>query len=93
MSTGVHSDLEALKRFHEHLVRYNQVLAEEFTSIRKHWQSMGDVWRDEKYREFGESLDEVERGIERYLAAAPSHEAHLRKLIEIMGQYLDTRLS
>lgn len=88
----VATDLESLIAFREHLIRFNRMLAEEFSSMRAHWRSLGDVWTDVKYHEFGAALEEVARGIERYLAATEGHEAHLRGLIEIMRQYLDTHL-
>ena len=88
----VATDLESLIAFREHLIRFNRTLAEEFSSMRAHWQSLGDVWTDVKYHEFGAALEEVAHGIERYLAATEGHEAHLRGLIKIMRQYLDRHL-
>lgn len=57
----VATDLESLIAFREHLIRFNRTLAEEFSSMRAHWQSLGDVWTDVKYHEFGAALEEVER--------------------------------
>ncbi len=88
----VASDLESLIEFRSHLIRFNRTLAEEFSAMRGHWQSLGDVWTDAKYHQFGAALEEVARGIDRYLAATEGHEAHLLRLIEIMRSYLDTRV-
>jgi len=90
--TRVASDLEALIAFREHLIRFNRTVQEEFAAMRGHWQSLGDVWSDAKYAEFGAALEEVARGIERYLAATEGHEAHLLRLIETMRAYLDTHV-
>ena len=46
---------------------------------------------DAKYDQFGQALDEVSRGVDRYLAATDGHEAHLLGLIEAIKSYLDTR--
>ncbi len=85
----VASDLESLIAFRSHLLQFNRTLAEEFSSMRSHWQSLGDVWTDAKYHEFGQALGEVARGIDRYLAATEGHEAHLLRLIETLKAYLD----
>jgi len=88
----VASDLESLIAFRSHLQQFNRTLAEEFSSMRSHWRSLGDVWTDAKYHEFGQALDEVSRGIERYLAMTEGHEAHLLRLIETLRAYLDTHV-
>ena len=90
MSRTVSADLEAMIEFRSHLIRFNQLLAEEFSSIHAHWQSLGDVWDDDKYRQFGHALDEVQPGIQRYLAATDDHEAHLLRLIENLRRFLET---
>ncbi len=87
----VASDLESLIAFREHLIRFNRLLGEEFASMHNHWRTLGEVWQDEKYHQFGAALDEVTRGIDRYLAATEGHEAHLLKLIETLRAYLETR--
>jgi hypothetical protein len=88
----VASDLEGLIAFREHLLHFNRTLAEEFSSIRSHWRSLGEAWNDEKYQEFGSALDDVSNGISRYLAATEGHEAHLLRLIEALRNFLDQRL-
>ncbi len=88
----VASDLEALIAFRAHLIRFNHTLGEEFSGMRSRWQSLGDVWTDAKYHEFGQALDEVARGIDRYLAATEGHEAHLLRLIETLRAYLETHM-
>lgn len=88
----VASDLESLIAFRSHLMQFNRTLAEEFSSMRSHWQSLGDVWTDAKYHEFGQALEEVARGIDRYLAVTEGHETHLLRLIETLRSYLETRM-
>lgn len=88
----VASDLESLIAFRSHLQQFNRTLGEEFSSMRSHWQSLGDVWTDAKYHEFGQALGEVSRGIDRYLTATEGHEAHLLRLIETLRAYLDTHV-
>ena len=88
----VDSDLESLIAFREHLIRFNRTLAEEFSAMRGHWRGLGDVWTDAKYHEFGAALDEVARGLDRYLAATEGHEVHLLRLIETLRSYLDTHV-
>jgi hypothetical protein len=87
----VASDLDSLIVFREHLLRFNHTLAEEFASMHSHWQGLGDVWTDAKYQEFGQTLEEVEQGINRYLAATEGHEIYLLRQIETLRAYLDTR--
>jgi hypothetical protein len=86
---GVINDIEALSEFRAHLTRFNTELAESFGLIRSHWTDLGEVWRDDMYREFGEALEEVIPGIEHYLAAAEGHQLHLAALIERLQAYLD----
>jgi hypothetical protein len=88
----VASDLDSLIGFRDHLIRFNRTLGEEFAGMRGHWQGLGDAWTDAKYYEFGQALEEVARGIDRYLAATEGHEGHLLRLIEIMRSYLDTHV-
>ncbi len=85
----VDADLAALIDFRSHLIRYDHQLADEFAGIRSHWRDLGGVWTDAKYRDLGAALDEVNKGIERYLAAADGHEAHLLRLIEHLRAFLD----
>lgn len=85
------ADLESLITFREHQIRFNRTLADEFSAMRSHWGGLGGVWTDAKYDEFGQALDEVSRGIDRYLAATDGHEAHLLRLIEAIKSFLDTR--
>ncbi|HEX6523430.1 MAG TPA: hypothetical protein VF070_26030 [Streptosporangiaceae bacterium] len=89
---GVINDVEALAEFRVHLMQFNRELAESFAAIRGHWLELGDVWRDDMYRLFGEALEEVTPGIEVYLSATEGHEAHLAALIEQLQAYLDTGL-
>lgn len=89
---GVINDVEALAEFRIRLIQFNRELAESFAAIRGHWLELGDVWRDDMYRLFGEALEEVTPGIEVYLSATEAHEAHLAALIEQLQAYLDTGL-
>jgi hypothetical protein len=89
----VASDLESLIAFREHLIRFNRALGDEFSSMRTHWQGLGDAWTDAKYHEFGRALDEVSRGIDRYLAVTEDHETHLLRLIETLRAYLEAHVS
>ena len=56
---GVVNDIEALAEFRAHLMRFNHELAENFATIQTHWRELGEVWRDDMYRLFGEALEEV----------------------------------
>jgi hypothetical protein len=90
--SGVINDIDALADFRAHLAQFNRDLAENFATIRGHWRELGDVWRDDMYRQFGEALDEVAPGLTAYLAATEGHEAHLAALIERLRDYLETGL-
>ncbi len=87
---GVINDIEALAEFRAHLMRFNHDLAENFATIQSHWRELGEVWRDDMYRLFGEALEEVTPGITQYLSATEGHEAHLATLIERLRGYLET---
>jgi hypothetical protein len=90
---GVVNDIEALTEFRVRLMQFNRDLAESFAAIRAHWRDLGEVWRDDMYRLFGEALEEVTPGIELYLSATEGHEAHLAALVEQLQAYLDTGLA
>jgi len=90
MSTA-QTDLQAMIDFRQRLMRFNATLDTEYRAMVGSWRTLGDVWRDEKYREFGGALDEVGRGIDRYLAATSSHEQHLQRLIASIDEYLRIR--
>lgn len=92
MSDRVQVDLDALIDFRSHLLAFNNTLADEYSRIKNHWHSMHDVWNDAKYDEFGEALEDIARGIERYLDITPSHETHLYNLIERLRAVLDTHI-
>jgi hypothetical protein len=87
---GVINDIEALTEFRMHLMQFNKDLAENFGTIRGHWRELGEVWRDDMYRLFGEALEEVTPGITQYLSATEGHEAHLAALIERLRGYFET---
>lgn len=91
MSTRADADLESMIAFREHLLRFNRLLAEEFASMTAHWRSLGDVWTDAKYHEFGQALEEAAQGVNRYLTATEGHEAHLQGLIARLREYLEYR--
>lgn len=83
-------DVQAMIDFRLHLMKFNRDLADQFASMRTHYQSLGDVWTDRKYDEFGHALAEADQGIERYLAKTEDHEMHLMQLIERLHAFLDT---
>jgi hypothetical protein len=87
---GVINDVEALAEFRANLMQFNRDLAEHFATIQRHWRELGEVWRDDMYRLFGEALEEVTPGITAYLSATEGHEAHLAALIERLSGYLET---
>jgi hypothetical protein len=91
--SGVINDIDALAEFRSHLMQFNRELAENFATIRGHWRELGDVWRDDMYRLFGEALDEVTPGITAYLSATEAHEAHLAALIDRLRDYLETGIA
>lgn len=88
--SGVINDIEALTEFRAHLLQFNNDLSESFMLLRSHWTELGEVWRDDMYRQFGEALEEVTPGIETYLSAAEDQQLHLAALIERLQAYLDT---
>jgi len=87
---GVINDIEALAEFRSRLMQFNHDLTENFATIQGHWRELGEVWRDDMYRLFGEALEEVLPGIAQYLSTTEAHEAHLAALIERLGSYLQT---
>ena len=88
----VSSDLESLVHFREHLRTFNQTLQNDFSGMRTHWQQLGDTWSDAKYMEYGEHLETISKGIDRYLAVTEEHESHLLRLIQTLEAYLETSL-
>ncbi len=92
MSDNVSTNLQALIDFRNDLTAFNRELADRFAYIHARWRATGDAWQDGKYEEFGQTLEEVNEGIRRYLAATDDHEAHLLRLIETLRAFLDTRL-
>jgi len=89
MSQRITNDIEALRTFRNRLIAFNRDLAEGLSVMRGSWRDLGDVWRDDLYRQFGDALDEVTPGIDRYLATTEHHEAHLQRLIQRLQDYLD----
>lgn len=76
------SDIEALAAFRSHLMEFNRDLAESLSLMRAHWQELGEIWRDDMYSRFGEALEEVTPGIDKYLTATEGHQAYLIALVE-----------
>lgn len=91
MSSEVRSNLESLTNFRNDLIRFNRLIAEEFSLMQAKWRSLGEVWTDVKYHEFGQALEEATQSINRYLAATEGHEAHLLGLMERLREYLEYR--
>jgi len=89
MSESVVTNVPALIEFRSRLIRFNELLDEEYHAVAREWEQLGDVWRDRKYEELGTALHEVGRGIERYLSEAPDHEMQLRRFIERAQAFLD----
>ena len=87
--SNVRADVEAMERFLGHLRNFDRELSDDFHAIYGHLRELGDAWSDGKYREFRDDLEEVATGVERYLAAAEGHEAHLIQLIERLKIYLE----
>ena len=75
-------DIEALADFRSHLAEFNKNLADSFATMRSRWRELGEIWRDDMYRRFGEALEEVTPGVDQYLAATEAHEAYLLALVE-----------
>jgi hypothetical protein len=86
------NDLESLIAFRNHLQRFNSTLIDEFARMREHWQSLGDVWTDAKYQEFGQALQEAANGIQHYLHSTANHEESLLRTIRILEAYLENRM-
>jgi hypothetical protein len=84
----VNTNLKSLTEFRDYLMRFNQTLADEFTSMRWHLQNLGDAWDDAKYDEFSQTLQEAARGIDHYLQAAPDYEASLAQFIKAVEAFL-----
>lgn len=83
-------DPEALKAFRSRFIRFNDMLAEERNAMRSAWIGLRDTWHDRKYEELGDSLAQVEAGIDQYLKNTKEYEAHLLRLIDRAEAYLDT---
>ena len=92
MSDRVRVDLDALIDFRSHLLAFNETLRDEYSRMKNHWLSMAELWDDAKYYEFGAALEDISRGIERYLYITPDHETHLFNLIERLRAVLDTHI-
>lgn len=88
---NVQTDLEAMIEFRARLMRFNSTLDSEYRAMVGGWRQLGDVWRDEKYAQFGDALEDVGKGIDRYLAATSTHEQHLLRLIEAIDNFLKAR--
>lgn len=86
--SSMQNDLESLIEFREHLQRFNRTLVDEFASMRSHWQSLGDAWKDVKYQQFGEALQEAANGIQHYLQRTSDQEQSLLRTIHIIDEYL-----
>jgi hypothetical protein len=91
VSSGVQNDQKALIEFRNRLIRFNRTLDTEYRAMVGGWRQLEPIWRDEQYRKFGGSLEEVGKGIERYLKATEKHEHHLLGLIQAMDAYLKAR--
>lgn len=89
---NVITNAEALAEFTRDLERFNRLLETELRRMEKRYAQIGTVWRDDQYRQFGVALDEVTRGIKRYLEITPSHVNHLKKLRRHVESFLSERI-
>ncbi|MCC6236803.1 MAG: hypothetical protein IT299_04425 [Dehalococcoidia bacterium] len=81
--------VQALIDFRNHLIRFDDTLEAEYRGMVADWRNLGGTWTDQKYAEFGTALEEVGKGIERYLAVTDDHESHLLRLIERLRAFLE----
>lgn len=83
----VATDIDRMDRFLDRLRRFDDVLVDEFKTMRAEWRGLGEVWDDDQYRKLGVDLDEAAQSVQRYLDSAETHQAYLKDLIEILRKY------
>lgn len=92
MANTITVSLDHLIDFRDHLVRFNEELQDGYKYMRGHVLAIQDDWDDPQYERFQEAFEEVAQGIERYLEVSDEHEDYLSRLIERIGDVLETRI-
>ncbi len=80
--------MEELIRFRQHLIKFNDMLEQELKSLEVHYRNVHEYWSDEKYYQYGKTLETASKGIKSYIKESEDHERFLAALIRRLEAYL-----
>ena len=84
-------DPAELRRFAQHLVKFNRELEQMMSAMNARTQELTQSWQDQEQRKFAEELHGTFRSLGRFVQSAEEHAAFLNKKAAHVEQYLNQR--
>lgn len=91
MDDDVVSNPKHIRNFHGQLKRFNQDLDSSTRKLKGQLRTLNERWRDVKYREFEQQIDEMLKAFNRYLGQSDSYIKHLDRLATDLEKFLGRR--
>lgn len=86
MSDNIKTNSEELEAFYNKLTAYIDNIAEITNALNKAYQEVGNSWKDEQYRKFGEELKTFTQNMKIQIQKLNKARAYVKKKIEILKQ-------
>lgn len=84
-------DPEELMRFVGALKRFNENSKNELATINRHFNRLGETWKDEEEARFAESFDQMVRVVSRFIDDSERQVPLLTRKAEAIREYLGQR--
>ncbi len=84
-------DPAELRRFAQHLKRFNSDVQTAISALHSHLLALGDTWRDQEHDRFRQEFEETMAVLERFLEASNEHIPFLLRKAERIEEYLSQR--
>ena len=84
-------DPEELLRFVGALKRFNESTKNELATINRHFNRLGETWKDEEEARFAESFDMMVRVVSRFIDESDRQVPLLTRKAEAIREYLGPR--
>lgn len=85
---GVNADPERIESFARDLAKFNARMSEEMKHLNGQFRALGDFWRDDQFRRYGEEYDASVRALQRFLTLSEQQIPALRKRARHLRDFL-----
>ncbi len=91
MSRQAIGNPDDIDRFARELKQFNTGLAESMTRLQAQFNRVGDTWRDENHRRFGEEFQQTMRVLNHFMRSSEQQIPALQKEAQALHEYLNRR--